>query len=165
MQPRLEKSLFFFLSSPSPRPLPPFACRVSRSPAFCAAKKRGEKIGPALLRSAIQCCNLFQFHESPFATLPRLCSPHRPASSFSLLLFFIRDCSAPVNPSYLPFSAFLSTGVYMGNPSPHAVLLPSSRMLAPRACSLIYLVKLSFRPLRGLLSSLRVLVAQVRLIL
>lgn len=70
-------------------------------------------------------------------------SPPRVPSSFSLLPFFIRDCSTPVNPSYLPFLAFLSAPFIPTTllVVPHP--LPSSRT---PPCSLIYLVKLSFRP-------------------
>lgn len=61
-----------------------------------------------------------------------------PPSSFSLLPFFIRDCSTPVNPSYLPFSAFLSTAsLYLqppSRPSPSVALPATLRVLSNLSC-------------------------------
>lgn len=154
----LEKSLFFFLSPLSLRVVASSIRQRASRFGVPRALRKGEKIDPVFLRSAIQCCNLFQFHESPFARPPRGPASRRP-------FHFCRSLSGT---ALRPLIRVTSLSRLF---SLHPLYQPSARRPSPsvanatlRVLSLIYLVKLSFHPLRTSFK-LRVLVAQVRLIL
>lgn len=146
--PPVEKVLSFFLIFP----FPPESVYFLYSPRGCAslssssdpvrAKKRVKKIGfappPRVPFSTVIYFSFTWISPLPFSPFPL----PRVLLLFTLLSFFIKDCSALEFPLFLDFSS------------------------APflRACSLIYLVELSFYPLWISFKS-QVFVAQVRLIL
>lgn len=122
---------FSFIPRPPPRPFSPFVA-VPRDPASRALRKGRENRSRHSSRVPFSAV-IYSSFMNPLLRPPL--SPLRVPSSFSLLPFFIRDCSAPVNPSYLPFSAFLSARVYTNSLPPLSLSLPSSRTLPPRVLS------------------------------
>jgi len=155
VHPRVGEILFFllpafFLCPSTDRLACSRCCRRARP-----LRKERENKSRGALQSAIQHRNLFQFHGSPFAMPAR--PPAPPSVTFHSYLFFIGlHYCVSVNPSTLSLSLSLSLFSFLSSPSPFVLRFPHRK--CSRACSLIYLVKLSFYPLR-ISFKLQVLVA------